>query len=95
MDKLFKDIYFDPNNPGSLGGLFSLYNTAKKSDSNVTLKKVKQWLRKQHVYTLHHPARRRWKRNRIYVSYIDEQWEIDLIELRMYSAQNDGYNYIQ
>src|SRR5882757_1675897 len=94
MDKLFKDIYFDPNNPGSLGGLFSLYNTAKKADSNVTLKKVKEWLRKQNVYTLHHPARRRWKRNRIYVSYIDEQWEIDLIELRMHSSQNDGYNYI-
>ena len=94
MDKLFKDIYFDPNSPGSLGGLFNLYRTAKKFDPSVTVEKVKDWLRKQRVYTLHRPARRRWQRNRIYVSYIDEQWEIDLIELRVFSTQNDGYNYI-
>ena len=94
MDKLFEDIYFDPNSAGSLGGLFSLYKSAKKSDPSVTVEKVKDWLQKQRVYTLHRPARRRWTRNRIYVSYIDEQWEIDLIELRVFSAQNDGYNYI-
>ena len=94
MNNVFENIYFDPNNPGSLGGVRNLYYQAKKTDPSITLNNVKDWLKQQHVYTLHRPARRKWRRNRIYVSYIDEQWEIDLIDLKIYSAQNNEYNYI-
>ena len=94
MNNLFKNIYTDPSNPGAFGGIRNLYIQAKKVDPNITLKNVKDWLKRQHTYTLHRPARRRWKRNRIYVSYIDEQWEIDLIDLQIYSVQNDGYKYL-
>src|SRR5260370_23003718 len=94
MNKLLEKIYYSPENPASFSGAYKLYNEAKKYNSSIKLNEVKDWLRTQHVYTLHRPARRRWQRNRIYVSYIDEQWEIDLIDLRVYSRQNDGYNYI-
>lgn len=94
MDNIFKNIYFNPNDSGSLGGVYNLYASAKKLNPNITLNHVRDWLKKQNVYTLHFPARRRWKRNKIYVSYIDEQWEIDLIDLKIFANQNNGYNYI-
>src|SRR5882757_2702308 len=94
MDQILSDIYFDPNHPGSLGGVYKLYRYANLINKDIQLKHVREWLSRQNVYTLHKPIRRHFLRNRIYVSYIDEQWECDLVDMRQYSRQNIGYNYI-
>jgi len=94
MDNILSNIYFNPNHPASFGGLYKLYKYAKLYLKNVTLKDVKNWLSKQNVYTLHKPIKRHFLRNKIYVSYIDEQWECDLLDMRQYSRQNNGINYV-
>jgi|SRR5882724_920702 len=94
MDQVLSDIYFDPNHPGSFGGVKKLYDYAKLELPNLRYAHVEDWLRRQNVYTLHKPIRKRFQRNKIYVSYIDEQWECDLIDMRAYSRQNRGYNYM-
>ena len=49
---------------------------------------------KQDTYTLHKPARRHYKRNRVIVGGIDELWQMDLADMQTMAAENDGYRYL-
>ena len=74
MDKL-KEIYYDPNDPGSYGGVERLYKRGKEVGiRKLTRVEVKKFLADQHSYSLHKPARRHFKRNPTYVKGIDQQW---------------------
>ena len=46
------------------------------------------------MYSLHRPLRRKFVRNRVVVSGIDEQWEVDLMDMASLSKQNNGVKYI-
>ena len=52
----------------------------------------------QGTYTLHKPARRNFKRNRVIVGGggggIDEQWQMDLADMQSLKDHNDGYRYL-
>ena len=95
MEGVLKKIYYDAGNPGGLGGVSRLI-TAVKATEGVTPKitDVKNWLEKQDVYTLHAPAAKRFRRNRVYVSGIDKQFQIDLVEMGEYSKENNGVRYL-
>ena len=60
----------------------------------MSLKNVKDFLSRQLPYTLHWQTKRKFRRNRIVVSKINEQWEADLVDMSMYSHHNSGYKYI-
>ena len=94
MEKLLDSIYYDQKNSGSYSGVQNLYKAAIKKNPKITLDGVKEYLSKQLPYTLHFPRRDRFKRNKISVSKINEQWEADLVDMSMFSKQNNGYNYI-
>ena len=49
---------------------------------------------KQDTYTLHKPIRRRFKRNRVMVGGIDQQWQMDLADMQSMQKFNDGYRYL-
>ena len=57
---------------------------------------VKQYLDSQNVYTLHKPTRKKFERRKIYLYRIDEQWQADLVDMQLYSKENEGYinNYM-
>ena len=57
--------YFDVREPGSYGGVDSLYRTMKCKGRPVTYKQVANWLAEQDVYTLHKPVRRRFPRRKL------------------------------
>lgn len=92
--ELLSKIYYNPQNPGSFGGVNKLYEFARRENTDINKNEVENWLKSQNVYTLHKPIRKRFKRNKIYVSYIDEQWECDLVDMKQYSRQNNGYKFI-
>ena len=46
------------------------------------------------MYTLHKPARRRYKRSRVIVPGIDAQFQADLVDLQNLSRYNKGYKYL-
>ena len=48
----------------------------------------------QDTFTLHKPARRNFKRNRVIVEGIDEQWQMDLADMQSLKDYNDGYRYL-
>lgn len=87
-------IYNQPNNPAAFSSSQKLFSLARKEIPCLTHKQVKDWLKSQLTYTLHKQARRRFNRNKIIVSKIDEQWEADLVEMQEYSRSNNGKKYI-
>ena len=76
-------IYLDPSQPASFGGLVAVYRAVKEKGKNkISRKQVREWLSQQDVYTLHKPARRRYKRSRVIVPGIDAQFQADLVDLQ-------------
>lgn len=94
IDKVLNSIYYTPDNPSGFASLDKLYSEAKKKIPNLTNADVRKWASSQLTYTLHKPVRKNYKRNRIIVNDIDEQWEADLVEMQEFSKANKGYRYI-
>lgn len=94
MEKLLNGIYYDQKNSGSYSGVDNLYKAAIKKDPSISKKQVRQYLSEQLPYTLHFPRREKFKRNKIVVSKINEQWEADLADMSMFARQNSGHKYI-
>ncbi|XP_053206432.1 uncharacterized protein LOC128390702 [Panonychus citri] len=92
--EILSNIYYQPNNPAGFASSLKLFNAAKKEIPSLTHEQVKRWLKSQLTYTLHAQARRKFVRNPIIVSKIDEQWEADLVEMQEFSRQNNGQKYI-
>src|SRR5277367_4926729 len=88
VDKL-KEIYYDPSHPASYGGVAKL-----SAASGLSQKAVKDWLRSQAAYTLHKAARVRFTSRKYHVSGMDHQWQMDLVDMQAYAADNDGFKYI-
>jgi hypothetical protein len=57
-------------------------------------KEVKEFLDSVRTYTLHKSIRKKFQTRRVYVNGIDKQWKADLVEMREFSKENDGYNYL-
>ena len=91
---ILSKVYYNTSNPAGFGGARKLYSAVKLIDNRITYNDVLNFLRKQSTYTLHRPARRRFPRNKIYVSYINEMFEADLVDLSMFSRMNNSYKYI-
>lgn len=89
-----KDIYHDPSKEGSFGGVDSLYKAARKQGIEISKTQVRNWLAANLSYTLHKPARKKFKRNRTIVFYKDELWQMDLCDMRQLSEFNDNNKHM-
>ena len=83
-------IYYDEKHPAGYSNEAMLYKYTK----GIKRSDIKKFLRKQRTYTLHRQKRRPLLRNRIIVSGIDDQWEVDLADLQELVEYNDGYRYL-
>ena len=94
-DEYLSDVYYDPKRCGSFGGADRLYRDVKEEGTfRLSRKQISDWLLKQDAYTLHKPLRRNFKRGRVYVGGIDEQWQMDLADVQSLKQFNDGYRYL-
>ena len=66
----------------------------EKGKNKISRKLVRDWLSQQDVYTLHKPARRRYKKSRVIVPGIDAQLQADLFDLQNLSRYSKGYKYL-
>ncbi len=73
IEPILSKIYYDPANEASFGSVKKLYDAAKLQIPNIKEDQVQRWLSGELAYTLHFPARRRFKRNKIIVNHINEQ----------------------
>ena len=91
-NRLLERLYYESNRPSALGGVEKLYRAAKKH--GITRSEVISWFQLQPGYTLHKPARRRFRRNKVFVNGIDDQWQADLVDLQSLSRWNRGHKYL-
>ena len=91
-NRLLERLYYESNRPSALRGVEKLYRAAKKY--GITRLEVIAWLQLQPGYILHKPARRRFRRNKVIVNGIDDQWPADLVDLQSLSRWNRGYKYL-
>ena len=95
MEEALKKLYYNPSGSGSFGGVDRLYRNAIAAKiPNITRAKVCEFLAGQQAYTLHRPARRHFKRNPIYASGIDRQWQADLADMQSIANENGNARYM-
>ena len=90
-----KRIYFDPRNPASFSGVETVYRQGVK-DGQVSLnrKKIRRWIQSNEAYSFSRKVQEKFKRNRVVVSGIDDQWDADLFTMQDYAESNDGITFI-
>ena len=95
MDDYLSSVYYDPKRSGGLGGVNRFYDDVKKEGKfKISRNEITQWLMRQDTYTLHKPMRRHFRRNRVIVGGIDQQWQMDLADMQSMQKFNDGYRYL-
>ena len=95
MEKKLASVYLDPSHPTSFGGVDAVYRAIKEQgETDISRKDVQDWLSQQDVYTLHNPARRRYKRSCVILSGINAQFQADLAYVQNLSRYNKGYKYL-
>ena len=95
IEKKLASVYLDSSHPASFGGVDAVYRAIKEQgETDISRKDVQDWLSQQDVYTLHKPARRRYKRSGVIVSGINAQFQADLADAQNLSRYNKGYKYL-
>jgi hypothetical protein len=92
MEELMRTVFYDPTQ--GFSGETEFLRRIRLVYPKATNRLVKKWLEKQPTYTMHKPARRKYERNKVLVSGIDEQWQADLVDMQKLTKFNDGYRYI-
>jgi hypothetical protein len=86
-----KKLYFNPKFAGSFSGLSAFQ---KHRNLNITKQQTEAELLKLPEYFLYRPARKKIKRRRVMVHFVNFQITFDLIDVQRWSKENNGYRYI-
>lgn len=89
LEDILKNIYYDIEHPASFSGLLKLSKA-----SNVPIKKTKEWLQTQDVYTLHKPVRYKFQRRKVMSYGIGDLIQCDLVDLSKFARYNKGMKYL-
>ena len=94
MNKILKENYFNASLPGSLSGVQNFSRCLKERGIKIGPERIREFLRSEPTYSLHKPARRKYKRNKVTSLGIDYLWQIDLVDMIKFSKLNKGYKYL-
>ena len=89
---ILRITYLIPDHSVGFAGAKALVDVARVKGVKPTT--TQKWLESQLAYTLHKPAGRRFKRNRVFVNRKDEQWQADLVDVQALKKDNDGYRFL-
>jgi len=86
ITKMGFDLYFDPKNRASFGGVSRLRAAVGKDPTN--------FFRSEPTYNLYKPVRRKFRRRKYVVKGIDSLWQADLADLKSLAKWNQGFAYV-
>lgn len=94
-EKYLSSIYYNPKHPGSFSGPTKILQVVRKEGKfSIGLSQIKKWLAGQETYTFYRGMRTKFKRNKVIVRGIDDQWDIDLMDMVSLAEANDGVKYV-
>ena len=95
LDAYLSKIYFDPKHPASFKGPSKVLHAIRKEGiKDISLHDVKEWLKNQDSYTLNKQLRRKFKRSKVIVTGLKDQYEADLADVQKLSKENDGIRFL-
>ncbi|CAC5426559.1 unnamed protein product [Mytilus coruscus] len=96
VDSILKKIYYDLPTAGSYLGPNKWYHVLKsRGVTNIGIHTVRKWLQNQDDYSLQKPVRQTFKKARVVVSGIDDQFDVDLGDFSNISLQNGNTIFSQ
>lgn len=88
IDEHLSKIYYTLGNAGSLSGYVQLCKEVAKRGIPISKQSIRNWLKKQEVYTLHKQRRLRFPRLKYNPLNIDDIWSIDLADMNNVARYN-------
>lgn len=93
-DKIEK-IYSTPSKPGAFLGPDKIYKVLKSTGFHQPgLHKIRNVLQNKDDYSLQRPVRRKFKRAKVVVSNLMEEFDADLADMQSLADDNDGVKYL-
>ena len=93
--KYLEKIYFDPRHPGSFMGPEKLHRAVMNEKKfKIGKSKIRKWLQEQDSYTTHKPLVRKFKRLKVIVTGMYDQYEADLADMQKLKRHNDEYTFL-
>ena len=93
-EKILKEYYFNPAHAGAYAGPQKLFRVLdKKYPGQITLSFIQQWLNNQDSYSIQKQVRRRFRTPNDRVTFIGEQFDVDLMSVSNLAKYNDGVQY--
>lgn len=93
--KLIEETYYDLSKSGAYLGSDKLYRVLKsKGISNIGKHTIRKWLHNQDDYSLRKEVRHSFRKARVIVSGIDDQFDMDLADVSNISDENNGIKYL-
>ncbi|GFV77442.1 uncharacterized transposon-derived protein F54H12.3 [Trichonephila clavipes] len=83
--------YREPEQPGSFGGVETLF---RATNGKFPRKDIKKWLSGKDSYTLHKPIKKKFRKNRVFVNRTNKQFQADLVDMQSLTKFNDGYRFL-
>ena len=88
-------LYTQPeNNPSAFSGINSLYRAAKKTNPNIKVKDIQNFLKDQKSYTLHKPTLKKFPRRKILAPHPKVIASSDLADMTKLASHNSGHKYL-
>lgn len=94
IDRVLGGVYYDATNPASYGSVTSLYKAVKPVIPSLTFARVRRFLQRQDVYTLHGQLRKRFKRRKTLAKGLNYQLQMDLVDLNSIKGYNNNSRYL-
>ncbi len=106
MDKeqYLRDLYFNTESSVAYTNINKMWKKIREDNEAtnnevttvkpVTYKELKEFLTTLPTYQLHKPITEKFTFRKTMVSYVDQQWQADLVDMQKYEKVNNGNRYI-
>jgi hypothetical protein len=94
MEKVLREIYYQPVSPSGYTSQKKLYKAAKKRLPELTLNQVKSWWETQRIPSRFSQAKKKFTRSTFAVPYADHTYGADLADFTNLARFNDGYKWM-
>ena len=92
IEQELRDLYYNPEI--GFQSVSRLYQKAKEEGLKVSRKKVGEWLKTQDTYTRHKPLVKKHKYLKTFVKDLGDQLQLDLVDMKKFNRENQGYYWI-